>query len=85
MHFCAVRVSYSQTISRGLTFLIPIMLPGRGVTFFGIQVKNRVYDSYSRCPKHRTIHSFSKAAKAESEPRYAVHRTDYGLKTQRAR
>ena len=47
----------------GAGLLIPIKLPGGGMTFFGIQVKNRVDDSYSGFLKDETIRSFSKAAK----------------------
>lgn len=47
----------------GADLLIPIKLPDGKMTFFGIQVKNRVRDSYSCSLKDETIRSFSKAAK----------------------
>lgn len=48
----------------GADLLIPIKLPGGGMSFFGIQVKNRVDDLYSGFLKDETIRSFLKAAKA---------------------
>lgn len=47
----------------GANLLVPIRLPERQMTFFGIQVKNRARDSYSGSLKEETIRSFSNLSK----------------------